>query len=227
MLRDRERGLDENESAAAGDARSRLRARYGVSDHHRIVLYTGTFEPYQGIDLLMDAAGAVVRARQDVRFLCLGGKERQIDEAKARAVKRGAGDRVIFAGTVPPGDVDPHFDIAAVLVSPRITGTNTPLKIYSYLRSGVPIVATRVLSHTQVLTDDLAVLVEPRPEALAAGIFRVLADEQLSRRLGENARRRAMESYSRETYVSKVAAVVSFLTNSARPRRSLASSGSA
>ena len=49
-----------------------------------------------------------------------------------------------------------------------ITGTNTPLKIYSYLRSGKPIVATNLLTHTQVLTPDIAKLVEPKPGPFAA-----------------------------------------------------------
>ncbi len=47
---------------------------------------------------------------------------------------------------------------ADVLVSPRSRGTNTPLKIYQYLRSGKPIVATRLLTHTQVLSDETAIL---------------------------------------------------------------------
>ena len=52
-----------------------------------------------------------------------------------------------------------------ILVSPRIRGTNTPLKIYSYLRSGKPIVATDLLTHTQVLSPDVARLVAPDADA--------------------------------------------------------------
>jgi len=56
-----------------------------------------------------------------------------------------------------------------VLVSPRSSGTNTPLKIYQYLRAGRPIVATRLLTHTQVLSDQTAILTPATAVDFAAG----------------------------------------------------------
>ena len=61
-------------------------------------------------------------------------------------------------------------------MSPRITGTNTPLKIYSYLRSGRPIVATDLRTHTQVLEPGTAVLVPPDPTLFAAAVGRIIDD---------------------------------------------------
>ena len=51
-----------------------------------MVLYTGTFEPYQGLDLLFAAAKVVGRQRADVRFVLAGGKPDQVANAKVRAV---------------------------------------------------------------------------------------------------------------------------------------------
>jgi glycosyltransferase involved in cell wall biosynthesis len=186
-------------------------ARYGIDHAHRIVLYAGTFEPYQGLDLLVDASPIVVHACTNARFLCLGGNRNQVAMIETRAHQLGVSESFILPGTIPPEEVEQHFKIASVLVSPRILGTNTPLKIYSYLRSGIPIVATSILSHTQVLTPDVAVLVEPRPECLAAGILKLLEDTELSQRLVQNALQLAQESYSSETYHSKIAEVFSFL----------------
>ena len=50
---------------------------------------------------------------------------------------------------------------AQVLVSARIHGTNTPLKIYEQLASGRPLVATRIWSHTQVLSESVCFLADP------------------------------------------------------------------
>ena len=74
---------------------------------------------------------------------------------------------MIFAGQRPAEEIPAFLDAADVLVSPRSTGTNTPLKIYQYLRSGRPIVATRLLTHTQVLDDDVAILTQATAEGFA------------------------------------------------------------
>ena len=102
------------------------------------------------------------------------------------------------------------------VLSPRTSGTNTPLKIYSYLRSGVPIIATNIRSHTQVLTDDVALLVEPHSKSISNGILRLLEDAPFAAQLAESALRLAEKSYSPDAYYEKMAQVLSFLA--AKPR---------
>lgn len=217
MLSNREYDLITPQPAEqAVPAASQLVTEYGLDNGHRIILYAGTFEAYQGLHLLLDAAPSIVRRSPEVRFLCLGGNPGQIAAIQARAREHAVAQHFIFPGTVPPEDVERHFRIASVLVSPRISGTNTPLKIYSYLRSGVPILATNIRSHTQVLTPGVALLVEPQPECIAAGILRLLEDSQLGRRLVRNALQLADESYSPEAYHAKVAEVCSFLVSRIR-----------
>jgi glycosyltransferase involved in cell wall biosynthesis len=192
-----------------------LAERYAINGHS-VILYAGTFEAYQGLDLLVDASKEVVRTRKDVRFLCVGGNENQIGRIKFLAHQGGVAEYFIFPGTVPPEEVEAFFRIASILISPRITGTNTPLKIYSYLRSGVPIIATKIRSHTQVLTDDVALLVEPHPESVGSGVLRLLEDIQLGKRLAEGALQLAEKSYSANAYHQKVAEVLSFLAGKSR-----------
>lgn len=219
MLFDREHNLvNQPTNGSADSSVSALSARYGLNQRHRVILYAGTFEPYQGLDLLVDASPTVVQSCGDVRFLCLGGNPSQVSTIKARTQQRGVAESFILPGTVPAEDVEQHFKIASILVSPRILGTNTPLKIYSYLRSGVPIVATSILSHTQVLTSEVALLVDPHPACLAAGMLRLLGDPQLAQCLAQNAVHLARESYSSETYHRKIAEVFSFLAARSQAR---------
>jgi len=90
-----------------------------------------------------------------------------------------------------------------VLVSPRSRGTNTPLKIYQYLRSGKPIVATRLLTHTQVLSDDTAILTEAAPAAFGEGIVAALQDRERASRLGATAQALAETKYSYDAYLER------------------------
>jgi glycosyltransferase involved in cell wall biosynthesis len=89
-------------------------------------------------------------------------------------------------------------------VSTRARGTNTPLKVYQYLRAGRPIVATDIRSHTQVLDASSAELVAPAPGAIAAGLLRVLRDPERGRRLADGAATLARERYSEAVYLQRL-----------------------
>ena len=181
-----------------------MRARYGVGSDQPLVLYTGTFEPYQGLDLLTEAAALLRRSHPDARFLVVGGTAAQVDRARAQAVR--SGSPLVFAGRRPPQEIPSFVAASDILVSPRISGTNTPLKIYSYLRSGKPIVATDLQTHTQVLSDSTAALVPPNAPALAAGLARLIDRPEERLRLATAAGLLAASRYSRETYLSRTAA---------------------
>jgi glycosyltransferase involved in cell wall biosynthesis len=110
----------------------------------------------------------------------------------------------VLVPAVPPTEIFLYHQVADVLVSTRSKGTNTPLKIYQYLRAGKPIVATAIRSHTQVLTQDTAELVPPSPEGVASGLLRVLTDEAYGRSLAEGATRLAREEYSEEVHMARL-----------------------
>ena len=180
-----------------------VRRRLQLGDATPVVLYTGTFEAYQGLDLLFASMRTVLAARPDARLVLAGGRADQIDAARADVAAAGIEEAVIFAGQRPAEEIPAFLDAADVLVSPRSLGTNTPLKIYQYLRSGRPIVATRLLTHTQVLDDEVAVLTEPTPEAFGAGVLEAITDPERARAIGARARHLADTKYSYEAYLSR------------------------
>ena len=190
----------------------RIREELGLSVTTPIVLYTGTFEAYQGLDLLFSAAAYVKQRRPDVRTVLAGGRPDQIDASRAAARAAGLGDAVIFAGQRPADEIPAFLDAADVLASPRSSGTNTPLKIYQYLRSGRPIVATRLLTHTQVLDDAVAFLSAATPEGFGAAILDALSDPERARMVGARARQLADTKYSYEAYLTRTRQALTLLT---------------
>jgi glycosyltransferase involved in cell wall biosynthesis len=180
-----------------------VRERLGLSAAVPVVLYTGTFEAYQGLDLLLAAARLVHDVNGDARFVLVGGDAEQTAHMRAQAEGLGLSDRVLVVGERPAEEIPGYLDAADVLVSPRSTGTNTPLKIYQYLRAGKPIVATRLLTHTQVLTDEISILTEATPQAFAEGIVRALGNHTLARRIGAQARILAETRYSYDAYLDR------------------------
>ena len=182
-----------------------VRKAWGVPERAPLALYTGTFEAYQGVDMLIEAAAIVAKTRPDARVLVVGGEPAQVESAKARAHAAGAASVMIFTGQQPAKEIPGFVQAADLLVSPRIRGTNTPLKIYSYLRSGKPIVATNLLTHTQVLTEDIAKLVDPNPGPFAAAMLELIDRADERQRLSAAAAAVAKEKYSRESYLRRTA----------------------
>jgi glycosyltransferase involved in cell wall biosynthesis len=176
--------------------------RFG-SDN-RVILYAGTFEAYQGIELLVRAFHEVVPSRPDARLLLVGGTEDQVRRTRALVESLGLGDRCILTGRVPKSAALAYTRVAHVLVSPRIQGTNTPLKIYEQLASGRPLVATRSWSHTQVLDDAVCWLAEPDPRSLAAALTSALTDGAGAATRVRNALALYQRDYSRDVYERKI-----------------------
>lgn len=169
-----------------------------------LIVYTGTYERYQGLDMALKCVNPVRQRYPNVTFVFVGAKVQQAREWTEKAAKWGLADHTLFLDVVPPEDSMIYLACASVLISPRLDGTSTPLKIYSYLHAEKPIIATRITSHTQVLTDDTALLVEPTKEAFAEGILRVLDDPELAERLGKNAHKLAQGKFGRQDYITKV-----------------------
>jgi glycosyltransferase involved in cell wall biosynthesis len=183
-----------------------MKQAHGVNGE-MVILYSGTFEPYQGIDLLIDSGSAVVSKYQNVRFVLVGGHHDQISAYKEKVASAKLQQFFIFAGQVQPNMVPQYLAAADILVTPRLAGNNTPLKIYEYLRAGKPIVATNHITHTQVLSDDVAVLTDINADAFAKGILKVIEDKNYRIKISENAKKLAEEKYSYAAYINKTKSI--------------------
>jgi glycosyltransferase involved in cell wall biosynthesis len=200
-----------------------IRRSLGLDAATPVALYTGTFEHYQGLDLLYAAMACVKARRPDARLVLVGGDAAQVAQARRQIDALGLAREVILTGQQPAEAIPAYLDAATVLVSPRSTGTNTPLKIYQYLRSGRAIVATNLRTHTQVLSDDIAFLAAPTPEAFGDAILAAFEDPARAMAVGARAREIAETRYSDEAYIAKTSRACELLRDSdAATGRSLA-----
>lgn len=189
---------------AGGEETGDTRVDVPLPGDRPVVAYIGTFESYQGLDLLLPALELVRRRREDVSFLLVGGSPSQVEDRRRQARELGIGDDCLFTGTVPRAVARDLAGRATLLTSPRSRGTNTPLKIYEAMALGTPLVATRVASHTQVLDDEICFLADPEPEAFARAVLDALASAGRRRAVARAARDRYDRDYGREAYRDKV-----------------------
>jgi glycosyltransferase involved in cell wall biosynthesis len=150
----------------------------------------------------------------------VGGQEDDITRYRARARELGISSAVHFHGPRPVSALAELLGEADGLVSPRLKGLNTPMKIYSYLDSGTAVLATRLRTHTQVLDERTAFLVDPEPAALGDGLATLLADPLLRQRLAGEAKEYVQREFTPEVARRKLDAFytsVESLAAGARP----------
>jgi glycosyltransferase involved in cell wall biosynthesis len=179
----------------------------------KLVLYAGNLAHYQGIDLLLRALQ--VLDAPTVGLAIVGGKGNEIQTWSDRAEALGVAARVRFLGARPLVQLSTLLQQADVLVSPRIEGENTPMKIYGYLASGRPVVATDIRAHSQVLDESCALLTRIQPEALADALRQLLDDPGRCHQLGlRGIERIAQCEFTREAFEARLLAAYSRLRDS-------------
>jgi len=181
-----------------------LRAELGISDSELVALYTGNLEKYQGMGLLMESIPEVVKSFPSVRFVIVGGDDRPVEAYRAMAKELGVGGHVLFTGPRPMGHMPVFHELADILLSPRVEGTNTPLKIYTYLDTGKPIVATDLPTHTQLLNPNVAVLARPEIMEYSSAILLLLKSEDLREKLGAAGKKMVALNYNYELFRNKI-----------------------
>jgi glycosyltransferase involved in cell wall biosynthesis len=182
-----------------------------------MAMYVGNLESYQGIDLLLEGFRHTLSRVPQAKLVIVGGRDAEITHYRGRAERLGIDGSVVFAGPRPIGMLPDLLRQADVLVSPRLKGLNTPMKIYSYLDSGSAVLATRLRTHTQVLDDGMAYLVEPEPRALGHGLAELMADPELRAKLASSAKAYVQREHTPQAARRKLEAF--YTTMESRVRR--------
>ena len=178
---------------------SRLRSELGLQGEF-IIVSVGRLSPEKGHDDLF-AALAQLQARANHlkwRLLIVGdGGERERLQAAAASFE----GRVTFLGH--QADPSAYFDLADLFVlSSHSEGS--PLVVLEAMAAGAAIVATRVGGVPEILSEESALLVEPRDVAgLSAAIERLLCDRTLGRQLGAKARH-AAQAHTPANYAARL-----------------------
>lgn len=167
----------------------KLRAELKLPVDKKIVLYAGSFYLYdwKGVDILLEAEKYFAK---DVALVLVGGSEQELSDLS----KAGLSANVILRGRVSHSLIPRYLKCADILVLPNKTGSpnsekyTSPLKLFEYMASGVPIVASDLPSLRAVLNEENAFLVKPNDSAcLGSGINELLTKRELAESLKRQA----------------------------------------
>jgi glycosyltransferase involved in cell wall biosynthesis len=199
------------ENYSSERSRDSLRQELGIPSNKKIVMYTGHFYEWKGVEILLRAAS---RLDAETEVYLVGGKEADVQRIE-QSCKELSWTNIKMVPFQPPGLI-PKFQRAAdVLVLPNISGSEdssfytSPLKLFQYMAAGRPIVASDLPSLRTVLNSENSYTVRPdNPQALAQGIRDALSDHQEAARRVE----RAQEDVKKYSWEKRAENILDFVT---------------
>ena len=177
-----------------------------------ILTYCGGLYAYKGVDALLDA---LTLLPEQYHLRIVGGSR---PDDLSRLTKRADEDprlrnRIDLRGQVAAAEVPGNLAGSHLLLmptsdNPRAQKFTSPIKLFEYLATGIPIIAAPAPSILSVITDgqDAFVAKGSDGSSLAAAIVRAMEDEQALQQVGRRARERAKE-YTWEKRAERVVAV--------------------
>lgn len=189
-------------------SKKEAREEIDISNNKHIVVYTGHLYSWKGADILADAA-AYLPENFVVYFV--GGTETDIAKFKKKYSNY---ENVVFAGHRPYAQM-PYWQCAAdVLAVPNTAKEDiskyytSPMKIFEYMASNRPIIASDLPSIREVLTEDNSLLIEPDdPKVLAAGIQKLIENDDLAKKLA----RRSTIDIKRYAWDKRAGRIINFM----------------
>jgi len=175
-----------------------IRAEFNIQG--KICMYIGNLESYQGLDFLLASFELVIKKLPDAKLVIIGGEDEDIEKYKNITKQLFFDGNVLFMGKRPVSLIGAYMKQADLLVSPRIHGVNTPMKIYSYIDSGTAVLATDRLTHNQVLTSSISCLSDVSEEAFSNNMVLLLNNDALRNELAVNAKKYVRSEHSYESY---------------------------
>lgn len=186
-------GFDLQRFTRVDPAAAPLRAKFAG---RRVIFALGRHVHYKGFDVL-------IRALRDIdpaAVAIIGGVGPLTEQWRALALELGVAERVHFVGMVEEAELPAYYQMADMFCLPAVNNAEAfGIVQVEAMASGCPVISTRLSSGVSFVNrhEESGLLVAPGDAVeLAAAINRLLRDEPLRKRLGEQARARALAEFS-------------------------------
>jgi 1,2-diacylglycerol 3-alpha-glucosyltransferase len=195
-----------NVSMFSGKSGDRIRERYNVQGKP-LVIYTGTFDRFQGLDELIAGFPEVVAQCPEATLMLVGGtvNEAHSEHYRRRAAELGIERNVIII-SAPFGEIPEYLAAANVAVVPRVceTAGGIPTKLLNYMAAGKAIVCHQSSAAFLNHLESAWLVPTGAPREFAEGIFAIIRDPGLATHLGERVLRLADTTYSWQSIARQV-----------------------
>jgi glycosyltransferase involved in cell wall biosynthesis len=193
------------EKFSISDSKENIRQKLNLPINKKIILYVGHFYKWKGVQVLADVA----RELKDCLVVFVGGQDDQFENFK----EKNNLDNIIYTGYRNQTEIPSYLQSADILVLPNSKNDikskyTSPLKLFEYMSSGVPIIASDLDSLKDVLNEDNAVFFEPDNSSdLSLKIQNILDNESVAKNISEQ----TLEDVQKYTWQKRVENIIKFI----------------
>ena len=129
---------------------------------------------------------------------------RYITRTRKKLTKSVHGERVCLLGLIDPDRLPAYLAASDIVLAPRKSGINTPLKLLDYLKSNTAIVATDTIANRQILDNDCARLTQFDAKSFSSAIIDLVDDCAERCRLAKNGYARFEAEFTFEEFTRRI-----------------------
>jgi len=186
------------------DEIKKTRAKLIDDPQHVIITYAGSFASYQGVDIIFDAIPTIVKNSGSARFVIIGGSSTEINAYKKQLSEHGVQEQVLFLGKIAPDELPHYLAASDILLAPRKSGVNSPLKILDYFKAGGAIVATNTVGNRRLLNETNAAMCEFSVSSFSETIGVLINEPEKRKSLGFEGHKLYKSTYNFTTFKNKI-----------------------
>ncbi len=186
------------ESFAPGISGKEIRRRFGIADDAVVYGFVGSFAPWHGLDLLVDAFERLLKDHSSIHLLLVGQANAQWRPLLARIAAPDLAPHITVTGFVPPRDIPPYLAAMDITTLPNTAYYCSPLKLFEYMAMAKPTVGVRTGPVAATLLDGKEGLLfaQGSLDELGTALDVLTRDAELRRQMGAAARLRIERDYT-------------------------------
>jgi glycosyltransferase involved in cell wall biosynthesis len=191
------------------ETKKECRRKLNLPQGKKIALYAGHLFDWKGTDVLLESAQYL---DDDYLVVFVGGTEGDLKKYELKLAHCGFKNRIRIIGRKPHRLIPFFLKAADVLILPHRRGSDeffaSPLKLFEYMASKKPIIASDTPSLREILDEGCAILVQPDdPEVLAGAIRRALSNSELCEKIA----RKAFEKVKNYSWRNRAEKIINFI----------------
>ena len=187
-----------------------IRQRFGIAEDVVVYGFVGSFAPWHGLDLLVEAFARLLKVHSAIHLLLVGQANVQWQELLARITAPDLAPHITVTGFVPPREIPAYLAAMDIATLPNTAYYCSPLKLFEYMAMAKPTVGVRTGPVAATLADGQEGLLfaQGKVDELAAALDRLTRDKELRSTMGAAARQRIERDYTWQHNAEQVFALL-------------------